>query len=219
MGFEPTTLGLGSRCSTAELHPLATPDYSNPASASATSPSRGNRPASALLKTFFPPAFTTNLPPDDGTITTACRRSACSVRISSATRAACPSYPHSAQYSISTCTFPIAILPSTLADLKCVTFSVPAGYVWRGSGGGRSTPVPGARARRSEEMPERAGKYSTASRLRDHILAPPMLTDRERKTLQALCDAFVPEVVEQGDPRAAVRDEPALRAFLHRSRL
>ena len=153
MGFEPTTLGLGSRCSTTELHPLANPDYSNPASASATSPSRGKRPASALLKTFFPPVFTTNLPPDDGTITTACRRSACSVRISSATRAACPSYPHSAQYSISTCTFPIAILPSTLADLKCVTLSVPAGYVWRGSGGGRSTPVPGARARRSEEKP------------------------------------------------------------------
>jgi len=43
-----------------------------------------------------------------------------------------------------------------------------------------------------------------------------MLTDRERKTLQALCDALVPEVVEQGDPPAAVRDEPAWRAFLHR---
>ena len=153
MGFEPTTLGLGSRCSTAELHPLATPDYINPASASATSPSRGKRPVSALLKTFLSPALTTNLPPDDGTITTACRRSACSVRISSATRAACPSYPHSAQYSISTCTFLIAILPSTLADLECVTLSVPAGYVWPGSGGGRSTPVPGARARRSEEKP------------------------------------------------------------------
>ncbi len=27
MGFEPTTLGLGSRCSTTELHPLATVDY------------------------------------------------------------------------------------------------------------------------------------------------------------------------------------------------
>src|SRR3990172_12409051 len=43
-----------------------------------------------------------------------------------------------------------------------------------------------------------------------------MLTDRERKTLQALCDALVPEAVEQGAPPAAVRGDPARRAFLRR---
>src|SRR2546427_3441962 len=44
MGVEPTTLCLGSRCSTTELRPLAEQDYTTPTAPSPTRSSAGRRP-------------------------------------------------------------------------------------------------------------------------------------------------------------------------------
>lgn len=66
-----------------------------------SSPSAGNFPVFALLKTSLPSAVTIKRPPEEGTRATAATSSGSSSKISAAARTAWVRYPHSVQYSIS----------------------------------------------------------------------------------------------------------------------